>query len=86
MSEWKPIETARKDGTRILVLLKNPIPRPNRDDLRQWDGIPFVARHHGFTDDGFDMGWGFAAPVGQGGFPDDWMVGWMTLPEPPDGR
>jgi hypothetical protein len=79
--EWQPIETAPKDGTRILVALKNPIPRPGRDDLRPWDGLQLVVRHPGIADS--DLGWNVAAPVGHGGFPDDWMAGWMPLPEPP---
>jgi hypothetical protein len=77
---WQPIETAPKDGTRILVALKNPIPS-TRDDMRPWDGLQFVARHPAV--DRIDMGWNVAAPVGCGGFPDDWMAGWMPLPEPP---
>lgn len=79
---WLPIETAPKDGTRILAILKNPIPKL-REDLRAWDGIPFVARHPGLADNGFDIGWNFAAPVGSGGFPDEWIAGWRPLPPPP---
>ena len=78
----RPIETAPKDGTRILVQFKSPIP-DDRPALRKWDGIPFVARHPGLADDGFDRGWNFAAPVGMGGFPDEWLVGWWPLPTPP---
>lgn len=83
---WRPMATADK-GTRTPVLLKllNPIPEKDRPDLRQWDGMIFVGKHPGIFkhDDGsdFDIGWGFAAPVGMGGFPDDWMVGWQPLPE-----
>lgn len=78
MSDWKPMEQARKDNTAVLLLLKNPIPS-DREDLRRWDGIRFVGRHPGLADDGFDIGWNFAAPVGHGGFPDEWFVGWKPL-------
>lgn len=83
MADWQPIETAPKDGTRILVALKDPIPRPGRADLRLWDGLQVVMRHPGLADDGFDIGWNIAVPVGHGGFPDDWVAGWMPLPPPP---
>jgi len=67
----------------VLVQLKDPLPVEGRDDLERWYGIPFVARHWGLAKDGFDIGWQFAAPVGQGGFPDKWIAGWVHLPEPP---
>ena len=82
--DWRPIETAPKDRTPVLLAFKNPIPRPNREDLREWDGLQIVARHPGVMEDGFDIGWNMAAPVGHGGFPDDWVAGWMPLPTPPD--
>lgn len=81
LTEWRDMSTAKKDGTRVLLLVKNPVPREGREDLRPFDGIQFVGRHPGVTEDGFDIGWNFAAPVGCGGFPDDWFVGWMPLPE-----
>lgn len=81
--EWRPINMAPKNLTSILIILKNPIPCPDRDDLRRWDGLQIVARHPGLAEDGFDIGWNVAAPVGHGGFPDDWIAGWMPLPEPP---
>jgi hypothetical protein len=85
MSEWKPIESAPKDRTPVLVCLRSDITtiRPGRDDLERWHGIVAVMRHPGIAQDGFDMGWNFAAPVGHGGFPDEWVAGWQPLPEPP---
>lgn len=79
MGDWQPIETAPKDRTAILGRLRSPIPNA-RDDLRRWDGLVFVMRHPGLAEDGFDIGWQFAAPVGSGGFPDEWFSGWMPLP------
>jgi hypothetical protein len=77
---WNPMHTAVKDGRHLLLKLKDPIP-DEREDLRIWDDLIFVGRHPGLADDGFDVGWNFAAPVGQGGFPDEWFVGWISLPE-----
>jgi hypothetical protein len=69
-------EAKKGDKSPILLRLKNPIPR---EDMRRFDGLTFVGRHPGVEKDGFDMGWYFAAPVGMGGFPDDWFVGWRPL-------
>lgn len=69
-SSWQPIETAPRDRTPVLLKFKDRIPN-EREDLRRWDGIVFVGRNYGDPDD-----WGFAAPVGMGGFPDDWFAGW----------
>lgn len=74
-----PEHPAPRDGTRILVVLNNPVPK----DWNDWDGIPFVARHPGIAKNGFDIGWSFAAPVGCGGFPDEWIAGWRPLPLAP---
>lgn len=81
-SGWRPISEALKDQTPILVVFKNPIPR-DLDDLRHWDGAQAVLRHPGVAEDGFDIGWAFAGPVGYGGFPDEWIAGWLSLPSPP---
>ena len=75
---WLPMASAKKDGTPVLLLFKNPIPR-DRDDLRRWDGIQFVGRNT-LGPDGYDYDWNFAAPVGYGGFPDEWFAGWRHLP------
>jgi hypothetical protein len=80
---WRDISSAPKDRTRILVQLRDPLPAEGRPDLERWYGIPFVASHPGVEKDGFDIGWSFAAPVGQGGFPDSWIAGWMPLPAAP---
>lgn len=80
---WKPIEEARKDGTEYLLLLKNPIPYDS-SHVERWHGVRFVGRHMGLAEDGFDIGWQFAAPVGHGGFPDEWFVGFQPLPPAPE--
>jgi hypothetical protein len=84
---WQPIENARKDGTPIWAVLHSDIyPRiePGREDLRRWNGLQLPIRHAGLCEDGFDIGWGVAAPVGHGGFPDEWIAGYLPLPSPPN--
>lgn len=76
---WRPIESAPKDGTRVLVLLRSDLP----EHSKHFNGVTFVAHHPGRPVDGFDIGWCFSAPVGMGGFPDEWFVGWRPLPTPP---
>lgn len=83
---WRDIATAPKDRTPILALMRSdlyPGLRPGRKDLDAWNGLTMVVRHNGVADDGFDIGWQMAAPVGQGGFPDEWFAGWKPLPDPP---
>lgn len=74
-SAWLPMREARKDGTAVLLKFKSPVPRDNSG----LDGKQFVGRHPGICDDGFDGGWNFAAPVGYGGIPDEWLEGWKPL-------
>jgi hypothetical protein len=81
LSQWQPIETAPRDGSPVILLLRDdiyPVLRPEREDLKPWNGIAAVMRSRGDV-----SAWCFAAPVGQGGFPDEWMVGWQPLPETP---
>lgn len=82
--KWQPMKNARKNGKPVLLQLKAKIPRSvYRNDLSVWDGLQFVGQHPGIEEDGFDIGWCFAAPVGCGGFPDEWFDGWQPLPDPP---
>lgn len=63
----------------ILLKLRNNI--IDAYGTTRFSGLWFVGRHPGLAQDGFDMGWQFAAPVGCGGFPDDWFEGWIPLPD-----
>lgn len=86
MTTWRDMSSAPRDGTAIWVALRPdiyPKLRPARDDLEPWNGLQLPMRHRGLAPDGFDIGWQVAAPVGHGGFPDEWMIGWIPLPEPP---
>lgn len=74
----RPIAEAPKDKTPILARFKDHL-RDNRPDLDPWRGITVVIRHPGVMEDGFDIGWNMAAPVGHGGFPDDWIECWWPL-------
>ena len=80
---WQPIETARKDRSVIWACLRNDL-HIKRADLYRWSGIQVPLRHPGIASDGFDCGWNIAAPVGHGGFPDDWIAGWMPLAAQPE--
>lgn len=72
---WRPMETAPKDGTPVLVKGKCAADMPHRI-AQEFAGLLFVARNNGGL-----AGWQFAAPVGMGGISDNWLVGWMPLPE-----
>ena len=82
---WRPISEAKKDGTPIWAVLHDDLCARNRgrDDLERWQGLHLPLKHSGVADDGFDVGWHIAAPVGVGGFPDEWIAGWMPFPDKP---
>lgn len=74
---WQPIETAPKDGTRIVVIYRT-LPDGY---AAHFDGRAFVAFHEGVTASGYDLGW--ALFPGFGGVPDKCLSHWMPLPEAP---
>lgn len=73
--KWKPIEAAPKDGTPILVKFKKDLSEYS-ETLKTWEGRCAVMNNRNNAGN-----WSFAAPVGQGGFPDAWFEGWKLLEE-----
>lgn len=77
----RPMDEAPKDGTPVLVKIK--------DDLSEYGVTPndfgntyaFCGLHAVMRSRGDIHDWCFAAPVGRGGFPDAWLDGWWPLPE-----
>lgn len=82
MQQLRPMSEAKKNGTNIWAVIRPDLSKHlGREELKIWDGVQIPIRHPGLADDGFDMGWNVAAPVGSGGFPDDWFLGWVPLLE-----
>ncbi|MTH95918.1 hypothetical protein [Roseibium sp. RKSG952] len=81
----RDILDAPKDRTVIWAVIRIPKEELEaRPNLEQWDGVQVPLRHPGVMEGGFDTGWSVAAPVGHGGFPDEWILGWvpvLTVPE-----
>jgi hypothetical protein len=77
MTEWLDIKDARKDGTRYLVKIKDRSFLFSVGALTSgyWADTVFVALHRGNT-----SAWQVAAPVGCGGFPDSWILGYQEIP------
>jgi len=69
MSEWQPIETAPKDGTRVILWLKD-------------ECFPALAAWIMFCPDDEEPGW-YVFEMGQYGDDFNEITHWMPLPEPP---
>lgn len=76
----QPMHTAPRDGTPVLVRIKSDLSpfgvKPGQfGNTDAFQGLFAVMFNRGDV-----MDWGFAAPVGRGGFPDEWLDGWWPLP------
>lgn len=73
MSEWKPIESAPKDGRKILLWFSDTWRRPGHARFGHW--LPDVKTKERFVQGGWVCGlnrW------------HNFPTHWMPLPEPPD--
>ena len=76
--EWKPIETAPKDGSWIIAQVRPDL--TGRDE--HYAGRCFVVKHMGFgRSSTFDMGWALFPGMGVG---DEFLSCWMPLPPAPE--
>lgn len=69
-----PMGEAKRDGTPVLARLRDDLHRV-RADLIILEGLWVVVRSHGDRSE-----WCLAGPFGYGGLPDEWFVGWQSLP------
>lgn len=75
-----PMATAPKDRTVILGVMRDDLPETDGGfSPHRWSGRIVPIRHEGKTVSGYDLGWSVALPVGHGGLPDDWFVGWVPV-------
>ena len=77
----RPMCEHKKDGTPVLARFRDDLATV-REDLVRLSGIWVVVSHPGVHGDGWDPGWNLAGPFGYGGLPDEWFVGWVSLPKP----
>lgn len=80
ITTWLPIADAPK-GPPLLLKFKDDLSQyfgNFQERMELWQGVVFVGRSRSKKEHNL-LGWGFAAPVGQGGFPDAWMEGWQPI-------
>jgi hypothetical protein len=77
---------APRDGTVILGRTRSDMAEMAEDENsiawspHRWNDRYVPMRHEGVTPCGYDLGWSVALPVGHGGLPDYWFIGWRHLP------
>jgi len=76
MVEWRPIETAPRDGRYILAVMTGADGR-----WEHLNGRAFVIRNRSLSADDYDLGWDVYP--GFGGVSDRWFSGWLPLPPAP---
>lgn len=74
--EWRPIETAPRDGRYILAMMTGA-----DDRWEHLNGRAFVVRNRSLSADDYDLGWDVYP--GFGGVSDRWFSGWLPLPPAP---
>lgn len=78
--DLNPMSSAPRDRTPILVKFKDNL-QSIRDDLEPWNNV-WCVMYWPHCDDEFKPGWSIAAPVGYGGFSDNYLLGWRSLENP----